>query len=386
MILRNVKIYGENNAVNIFVDGAMIFHVSESNGENISKTDELQLHFDNAIAFPGLINSHDHLEFNLYPQLGDRLYNNYTEWGKYVLGKYKEEIDKISRIPLPLRVSWGMYKNLFCGVTTVVHHGEKIIVDESVIDVFQDYHFLHSIGFEKNWKYKLNKFSSEKLFVIHIGEGKDEYAKKEIDKVIRWNLFKKEIVAVHGVAMSAKQAKFFKALVWCPVSNFFMLDKTAKVDELKEHTQIIFGTDSTLTADWNLWKHLRIAKQNSSLSGKELFDMLTSTPAVVWGLHEKGFIRENYLADIVIAQNKNIGNDFFDLNPEDILLILQKGEIKLFDEKLLEQLQREKFSVKEFSKIFINDSYKYVRGNLPALITEIRKYNSEIVFPVQINN
>src|SRR5271154_2529475 len=241
MILRNVKIYGENNAVNIFVEGQMIFHVSESNSGNISNTNELQLYFDNAIAFPGFINSHDHLEFNLYPQFGDRLYNNYTEWGKYVLEKYKEEIGKISRIPLPLRVSWGMYKNLFCGVTTVLHHGEKIAVDESVINVFQDYHFLHSVGFEKNWKFKLNKFSPEKLYVIHIGEGIDEYAEKEIDKLIRWNFFKKEIVAVHGVAMTAIQAKSFKALVWCPASNFFMFDKTAKVDTLKEHTQIIFG-------------------------------------------------------------------------------------------------------------------------------------------------
>jgi cytosine/adenosine deaminase-related metal-dependent hydrolase len=386
MILKNVKIYGESEALNIFVDGSTISHISNSNDENISNTNELQLHFENVIAFPGLINSHDHLEFNLYPQFGNRFYNNYAEWGKYVLGNYEEEIERISRIPLLLRVSWGLYKNLLCGVTTVVHHGEKIAIDENIIDVFQNYHFLHSVGFEKNWKYKLNKFSSKKPFVIHIGEGEDEYAQKEIDKLIRWNLFKKEIIGVHGVAMTAQQAKSFEALVWCPASNFFMLDKTAEVDKLKKYTQIIFGTDSTLTANWNLWNHLRLAKKKSSVSDKELFDMLTAKPASVWNLEKKGAIEENYVADIVVAQYNNAAQNFFDLNPENILLVLREGEIKLFDEKLLEQLQRKNFSIDSFSRISINDTCKYVYGNLPELITEIKKYNSEVFFPVQINN
>ena len=56
------------------------------------------------------------------------------------------------------------------------------------------------------------------------GEGIDEYAKKEIDTLIRWNLFKKEIVAVHGVAMDVQQAKSFKALVWCPCFKFFYVE------------------------------------------------------------------------------------------------------------------------------------------------------------------
>jgi cytosine/adenosine deaminase-related metal-dependent hydrolase len=34
------------------------------------------LSFDGALVMPGLVNSHDHLEFNLYPQLGDRQYRN----------------------------------------------------------------------------------------------------------------------------------------------------------------------------------------------------------------------------------------------------------------------------------------------------------------------
>ena len=42
--------------------------------------------------FPGLINSHDHLDFNLFPQTGNRIYNNYTEWGRDIHEQNKEAI------------------------------------------------------------------------------------------------------------------------------------------------------------------------------------------------------------------------------------------------------------------------------------------------------
>ncbi|HEX4372971.1 MAG TPA: amidohydrolase family protein [Puia sp.] len=380
MILNNVKIYGENNAVNIYVDGKTISHIEDSNKKNNSKEKELQLHFENAIAFPGLINSHDHLEFNLFPQFGDRIFNNYLQWSNYTSEKYKAEINKVLQIPVQLRILWGLYKNLLCGVTTVVHHGEKIAVDNAEISIFQDHHFLHSVGLDKRWRYKLNKPSSKKMFVIHIGEGRDECAKKEIDKLIRWNLFKKEIVAVHGVAMNQQQARSFKALVWCPASNFFMLNETAKVDMLKNELPIVFGTDSTLTADWNLWDHLRAARKRSSISDGELFNMLTTTPAQVWDLKDHGAIKKDHVADIVIAENKN--DNFFETDPENILLILKNGEIKLFDEKLLSQLEIGNFDKKKFSKISIKNSRKYVHGDLPGLITEVKKYYPEAEFPI----
>src|SRR5690242_9639325 len=84
---------------------------------------ELRIEFENAIAFPGLINSHDHLDFNLFPKLGNRIYNNYSEWGKDIHVQNKETIDAVLKIPLPLRTQWGLYKNLLNGITTVVNHG-----------------------------------------------------------------------------------------------------------------------------------------------------------------------------------------------------------------------------------------------------------------------
>src|SRR5579871_3532174 len=367
MILNNVKLYGGNRPVNIIVDGDRIADVP-GNNDNISSDDPLQLHFNNVVAFPGFINSHD-----------------YNDLGKYTLKKYREDIDRVLKIPLQLRVLWGIYKNLLCGITTVINHGQRIDIDEPVINVFQNCHCLHSVEFEKNWKYKLNGSSSEKLFVIHIGEGKDAYSKKEIDKLIRWNLFRKNIIGVHGIAMTEKQAESFKALVWCPASNYFMFNETARVDILKENTSVIFGTDSTLTAGWNLWDHLRQAKEASLVNDEELFSMLTLKPATVWGFGNLGAIEKNKAADIVIAKSKSANNSsehFFKTNPEDILLIVHNGSIKLFDSVLLEQLQKDEISKMSFSKIIVNGSEKYVYGDLPALIKEVKKYYPEVIFPI----
>src|SRR5882762_2022569 len=115
------------------------------------------LSFEDALVFPGLINSHDHLDFNLFPSLGNKIYKNYTAWGQDIHTHNKEAIAAVLKIPRQLRTLWGLYKNLLNGFTTVVNHGEKLETDGNIITVFQDYHCLHSVGFEKSWRWKLNR-------------------------------------------------------------------------------------------------------------------------------------------------------------------------------------------------------------------------------------
>lgn len=198
------------------------------------------------------------------------------------------------------------------------------------------------------------------------------------------NFFNKSLFAVHGVAMDEEQTKNFKALIWCPSSNFFLLNATADVKRLKTKTRILFGTDSTLTADWNLWNHLRLAKKTEMMNDLELYEILTKTPSTLWKQNNSGSITKNKNADIVIAKS---GNEkgfyaFYSLNPEDIQLVLDKGEIRLFDEEIKSQLSANDFSIKEFSKIFLNGKVKYVYGDLAGLMTEILFYYPEAIFPV----
>lgn len=346
----------------------------------------IELNFSNAIVFPGLINSHDHLDFDLFPKLGNKIYEDYLEWGRDIHLKNKEAINKVLKIPKALRIQWGIYKNLLAGVATVVHHGENINTENDLINIYRQCNMLHSAQLEKYLKLKLNNpFAKSFPFVIHTGEGVNEKSHAEINKLIKWNLFKREIIGVHGIAMTEAQAKFFKALIWCPDSNLFLQHKTAAIDKLKKYTTILFGTDSTVSADWNIWNQLRLARTTNLLNDEELYKTVTENGSLVWNLNS-GILEEGRDADIVVARKNNSNdryNAFFSVNPEDILLILHKGQIVLLDESLINQLNQNEF-LKSFSKIFINNNCKYVQGNLPALMKEIKRYNPDTNFPVEI--
>ncbi|MES2376529.1 MAG: hypothetical protein V4553_08115 [Bacteroidota bacterium] len=365
MILNNVNTITDNGPVNIRVKSDAI------------TPDALQLTFDNALAFPGLVNSHDHLDFNLFPQLGNRFYNNYTEWGRHIQTNYKDEIAAVLKVPLALRVKWGIFKNLLCGVTTVVNHGEPLPITNAPINIEQC-HSIHSVQFEKRWKLKLNNPLKRNLpVVVHVGEGNDESSNHEIDQLISWNLLNKKLIGVHGVAMTAEQAKNFEAVVWCPESNYFLLNKTAPANDLKKNTTILFGTDSTLTGNWNIWDHIRLARKTNMLTDAELYS----------SLHSGGSAGRQTDADdegSIVVTRKNATESSFDsfyaTQPEDILLVVHDNQVRLFDNTMLDQLEH--LDLKEFSKIFIGRSCKYVQGDLPGLMQQIKTYYPEAVFPV----
>ena len=386
MRLCNLNIIETEGEQHIQVEKEKVKAITNNEKSLQNNPRELRIEFDNAIAFPGLINSHDHLDFNLFPQIGNRIYNNYSEWGKDIHIQNKETINVVLKIPLHLRTQWGLYKNLLNGITTVVNHGAKLKITNPFITVLQNNYSLHSIQFEKYWQLKLNNFFAKKQpYVIHVGEGTDDMAHKEIDSLMKMNFFNKSLFTVHGVAMNEEQAKSFKALVWCPDSNFFLLNATADIKRLKTKTRILFGTDSTLTADWNIWNHLRLARKTELMNDHELFNSLTKTPSVAWGQNESGAISMNKNADMVVAKIRGSkGLDaFYSLNPENIQLVLHEGKIRLFDEEIKDQLVLHHFPISQFSKINVNGKYKYVYGDLPKLIREVKSYYPEVLFPVR---
>jgi cytosine/adenosine deaminase-related metal-dependent hydrolase len=378
MILNNTQHALTNEPVNIRLSDGKISRLQAEPFDDTDKT--FQLDLTGTIIFPGLINSHDHPDFNLFPALSDKHYRNYTEWGGYIHKHYKDKINEVLRVPLALREQWGLYKNLLCGVTTVVNHGEKLKKHTDIINVYEDSQSIHSASFEKKWKLLLNNpLKKNKQVTIHTGEGVDIAANKEIDKLIGWNLFKRELMGIHGIAMDEKQAKSFKALVWCPGSNFFLFGQTARIDLLKKHVKILFGTDSTLTGSWNIWEHIRLARSTGYMSDPELYDALTTNAADVWNMN-CGEIAEGRDADLVVARRKGDIGAFFGLDPEDIMMVMSRGHIRLFDEELYPQLKG--IDLAAYSRVYIDGTCKYVTGDLPELIKKIRYYYPAADFPV----
>ncbi len=385
MLLCNLISVTDGRLVDIGTSGRYITSVNPSSDRNPVQGPSPFISFQDAIVFPGLINSHDHLDFNSFPQLGNKIYPSYVAWGEDIHLQNKAEIEAVLKIPKALRIQWGVYKNLLNGITTVVNHGPKTNIETDLVSVYEDCHVLHSVQLDKKWKLKLNfPFAKKQPFVIHVGEGTDEEANKEIDRLIRWNILNRKLIGIHAVAMTGQQARHFKALIWCPDSNYFLVGDTAPVKDLKQQTRILFGTDSTVSAGWNLWNHLRLARQENQLTDAELYASLTTVASEIWRLPKRGSITTGQEADLVVAERKtgySAMDAFYSVNPEEILLVTRQGRINLVDARLENAVFTAPGSRTGFSAICINGRTKYVRGDLPALMKEMKRVHPGVVFP-----
>jgi cytosine/adenosine deaminase-related metal-dependent hydrolase len=353
----------------IFIRDAKIIAANDSSSNT--------LHFENAIAFPGLINSHDHLDFNLFPKLGKGKYRNYIEWGERIHADHAADIARIQKVPVDLKVKWGVYKNLLNGFTTVVDHGKDHDAGDEIITVLEGLNNFHSLANEKFWKLKLLfKGRRNDPIILHLGEGVDNVTAAEAGRLMKWNLLNRKIIAVHGVRLSSANAANLDGLVWCPDSNYFLLGETADVKSLKDKVNIVFGTDSTLTSSWNVWEQLRLAKGTGMADEEEIFNMMTTNPAKLWQLNS-GALNPGYDADIVIARKTRPGllDSFFEINPAELLLVISKGRIRLYDKTLAAQLHAlDDFNPRSFAEVNVCGTSKFVYGDINALADNIKSY------------
>jgi len=105
----------------------------------------------------------------------------------------------------------------------------------------------------------------------------------------------------------------------------------------------------------------------------------------LWNLEGGGSIAEGQQADIAIARpspHLKGWDAVYALNPEDMLLVLHKGNIRLFDQSLYDQLARFSFPLHDFYKVQVGGAVKYIQGNLPDLMSRIRTYHPSVEFPV----
>jgi hypothetical protein len=209
---------------------------------------------------PGLINAHDHLHRNHYGRLGAPPYANVYEWATDIQTRCRDHIAERQRTPRREALLAGAWKNLFAGATCVVHHDpwEPDFEDDFPLRV-APVRSANSLGISPSVEP-----GGQGPFCLHVAEGVDAVAGREIDVLAEKGLLGPDLIAVHCVGVSGPSVAALResgaAIVWCPTSNLFLFGRTAPAALLDEGIDLLLGSDSLLTGAGDLLDELRCAR------------------------------------------------------------------------------------------------------------------------------
>jgi len=244
------------------------------------------------LILPGLINAHDHLEFNLYPRLGRGPYPNAGAWALDVYRPHESPVSEQLAIPKNTRLLWGGLKNLVSGVTTVCHHNprQQPVFDRNFpVRVLKQFGWAHSLEFCPDLVERFRSTPPDWPFILHLGEGVDRGARGEIFRLDELGALDRRTILVHAVALGRRGLRLAKergaALIWCPSSNLFLLGRTLN-GALSCGIPIALGSDSAVTGKGDLLAELRVARRY--LPAPQLYRMVTENPARILRL-PRGF-------------------------------------------------------------------------------------------------
>jgi len=292
------------------------------------------INLEGLLILPGLINAHDHLEFNLFPRLGDGPYPNASRWAADIYRPNESPIREQLRIPKPLRLIWGGIKNLISGVTSVLHHNPyeaAVFGPEFPVRVIEHFGWAHSLAFERDVALAFSRTPPGSAFLIHACEGTDQQSADEVYGLDDAGVLGPSTVLVHGVGLDENGIALLKrrraSLVWCPSSNYFTLGRTLSCEVLDSGIPIALGTDSALTGSGDLVDEMELASRE--VGAERVYRMVTEAAARILRLNlGEGTIQEGGIADLVVVRDRgqSPAEALHGLDPE---LVVISGMIKL---------------------------------------------------------
>jgi cytosine/adenosine deaminase-related metal-dependent hydrolase len=282
---------------------------------------DLVLTFPDADVAPGLINAHDHLHRNHYGRLGRPPYPSAYAWAADIQARDGERIAEGHARQRREALLDGAWKNLFCGVTTVVHHDpwEPDFDDGFPLKVARITN-ADSLGMAAD----LDGLDEGGPFCLHLAEGADARAAGEVEDRAALGLLGPDLIAVHGVGIDADAVARFRAsgaaLVWCPTSNHYLFGRTAPQSLLAEGTDVLLGSDSRLTGDGDLMDEIRCARALGALDDRRLSGAVGAVAARRFGLPEPS-LEPGSGADLIVVRRPVL-----EARAEDVVLVLVGGE------------------------------------------------------------
>lgn len=333
------------------------------------------------VVLPGLINAHDHLEFNLFPRLGRGPYSNHREWAADVYHPQESPLREHLAVPKAVRLWWGGLKNLLSGVTTVCHHNPyvaDVFENDFPVRVVKKFRWSHSVAFGEDFGMQTADMD-ETPYIIHAGEGTDAQSAEEIHTLDRLGLLNSRAVIVHGVAAQDSELSLLNmrgaGLIWCPTSNVFTLGKTLDHEAVNDFRRAALGSDSALTAQGDLLDEIRFAHRDPRISPGRLYAMVTEAAAGVLRLRDgEGSVRVGARADLIALKDlgRNPAETLMEATFAQVEASFLGGEIKLCSDEIRARCPE---SIKEgFEPVNVADVRRWVRVPVAWMHAETRRH------------
>jgi hypothetical protein len=291
--------------------------------------------------FPGLINAHDHLQFNSYPRLRfDHRYEHAREWALELPDLLQlPEVAHLARVPRRDHFFIGGVKNLLAGATLVAHHGKLpggVRGKGFPVRVLDRFGWAESMSYysaDTNLPLSYSRTPEDAPWIIHIAEGVDPLAVEELAHLDSLGLLHDNTVLVDGIGLTDDDLDRIlsarSGLVWCPESNRFLLGRVRFHERLLG--RMALGTDSRLTGSFDLLEALKLAAQISGLPARRVLGMVLTEAARLLWLSDAGRLEHDVPADLVIVANGT--NDAYetllDCHRADLRLVMVGGRPRI---------------------------------------------------------
>ncbi|RTL40895.1 MAG: hypothetical protein EKK48_15070 [Candidatus Melainabacteria bacterium] len=291
----------------------------------------------NGYIFPGLIDTHNHVDWNSIPQWTDGPFKSRYEWLDDP--RYKAAVDAPHTALKPViddSRKYGELRALIGGTTLIQGSFAQKQPDILVRNLDVRYKALNhvlpkieSLPDDKKNEYLTglsNKSAPngiQRLF-FHIGEGlsSDPISANEYKVLVSKGFGQEGVVCIHGLALGsddfADMANRKMFLVWSPVSNWNLYRAVTNIPQaMKAGVVISLAPDWTLSGSDNLLEEMKFAyaiaysNWGNTITAKDIFKMATSDAAKVAGVDKssitagagapQGTLDVGYAADLFLA-------------------------------------------------------------------------------------